>query len=186
VLYTGRLDAEKDMGTWLRAAQRVLAQVDALFVAGGEGTDRPRLETLARNLGIRAQVVFPGYYPIEHLPSLYQAADVYCITSAVELQSITTLEALASGLPVVAANACALPELVHDRVNGYLVSPGNDAEFAAGLVRILTQPPMARAMGVEGHKRAEIHALEAVAAKHLTLLQDTVRMAGATSDWCSA
>jgi 1,2-diacylglycerol 3-alpha-glucosyltransferase len=183
VLYTGRLDAEKDMGTWLRAARRVLAQMDVHFVAGGQGTDRPRLERLASNLGIGTQVLFPGYYPLEHLPRLYQAADVYCITSAVELQSISTLEAMASGLPVVAANARALPELVLDGVNGYLAPPGDERRFADALLRILSQPTLARAMGGEGRERAEQHALDAVAATHLRLLQDTAHEGVALARW---
>jgi glycosyltransferase involved in cell wall biosynthesis len=182
VLYTGRLDAEKDMGTWLHAAQQVLSRLDVLFVAGGQGTDRPRLEKLAVDLGIRARVLFPGYYPIEQLPLLYQAADVYCITSAVELQSITTLEALASGLPVVAANARALPELVHDGVNGYLAPPGDAHRFAAALERILTQPALARAMSIAGRTRAEQHALDIVAGRHLALLRETARAGSTLTD----
>ncbi len=173
-LYTGRLDAEKDMGTWLQAAAIAARSVDAHFVVGGEGTDRARLQHLAQELGIGSRVSFPGYLPCSQLPRLYQAADVYCITSAVELQSITTLEALASGLPVVAAHARALPELVDEGVSGYLAAPGDAEAFARGLVAVLGHPEGARTMGAAGRKRAEEHSLDAVARRHEALLAGEV------------
>jgi glycosyltransferase involved in cell wall biosynthesis len=60
--------------------------------------------------------------------------------STAELQSIATMEALATGLPVVGANALALPHLVHDGENGYLFEPGDIEEFAARLTDVLTMP----------------------------------------------
>jgi glycosyltransferase involved in cell wall biosynthesis len=170
VLYTGRLDDEKDMPTWIRAAAMALKEVDAHLVIGGQGTARPALERLARDLGIEQHVTFPGYYPVAQLPRLYQSASVYCITSAVELQSISTLEALASGLPVVAAQARALPELVEDGVNGYLARPGDPQAFAAALVRLVRAPELGQCMGAAGRRRAEEHSLGVVARRHEQLL----------------
>jgi 1,2-diacylglycerol 3-alpha-glucosyltransferase len=171
ILYTGRLDAEKDMETWLRACAMVVRTSDAHLVVGGEGTHKPKLQQLAHDLHIEDRVTFPGYLPIERLPQLYQAADVYCITSAVELQSITTLEAIATGLPVVAANARALPELVEDNRNGFLASPGDAGAFARGLEKLLSAPERAREMGALGRKRAQEHSLSAVARRHEALLE---------------
>ena len=139
VLYTGRLDPEKEMPVWIHAAARALRDVEAHLVIGGEGTHRPVLETLVRQLGIESWVTFPGYVPFDRLPRLYQAADVYFMASTVELQSISTLEALASGLPVVAAAAGALPELVHNGENGFLVAPGDVKAFAAALCTVLSR-----------------------------------------------
>jgi hypothetical protein len=65
---------------------------------------------------------------------------VFAMPSIAELQSIATMEALASALPVVAANAMALPHLVHDGENGYLFEPGDVAAFAARLTDVLTMP----------------------------------------------
>ncbi len=183
ILYTGRLDAEKDMETWLRAGAVVLRSLDAQLVVGGEGTDKARLRQLVRALGLEGSVTFPGYLPHERLPHLYQAADAYCITSAVELQSITTLEALASGLPVVAARALALPELVEDGHNGFLAAPGDAASFARALVTLLQSPARARAMGALGRQRAAEHSLGAVAKRHEQLL---ARAATAAAGRCQA
>ncbi|HEY8283246.1 MAG TPA: glycosyltransferase [Chloroflexota bacterium] len=175
LLYTGRLDAEKDMDTWLRAAARLPRSLGAHLVIGGDGTDRPRLERLAAELGLVGQITFPGYLPASDLPTLYQAADAYCITSAVELQSITTLEAVASGLPVIAARAGALPELVEDGVTGYLALPGDVEGFARGMTRVLEDPAAGKGMGMAGRARAEHHALPAVGLAHESLLASVVR-----------
>ncbi len=63
------------------------------------------------------------------------------IASIAELQSIATMEAMASALPIVAADAVALPHLVHDGENGYLFEPGNINELAARLTDVLTAGP---------------------------------------------
>jgi glycosyltransferase involved in cell wall biosynthesis len=60
--------------------------------------------------------------------------------SIAELQSIATMEAMASGLPIVAANAMALPHLVHDGDNGFLFEPGNIEDLAERLTEVLTMP----------------------------------------------
>ena len=67
------------------------------------------------------------------MPGLYRLADVFAIASEAELQSLTTLEAMATGLPVAGVDACALGELVRPGENGFLAAPGNAAELAASL-----------------------------------------------------
>jgi glycosyltransferase involved in cell wall biosynthesis len=65
---------------------------------------------------------------------------VFAMPSIAELQSIATMEAMASGLPIVAANAMALPHLVHEGENGYLFDPGNSQDLADKLSRVLRLP----------------------------------------------
>ena len=74
----------------------------------------------------------------------YTRASVFAIASTAELQSIATMEAMASGLPIVAANAVALPHLVHDGENGYLFEPGDVDALAARLTDVLTAAPEER------------------------------------------
>lgn len=160
MLYTGRLDAEKEMDVWLRAAAEIARRRDVQFVVGGEGTDRPRLEALAVDLGLEGHARFVGYLDESEYPALYRLADVYCITSPVELQSITTLEAVASGLPVVAVGAGALPELVRNGENGYLVQQGNWAGVADAADCILGEADKRAAMRQASRSVALDHALQ--------------------------
>lgn len=160
VLYTGRLDAEKQMDVWLRCAARVAASTHAQFVIGGNGADRSRLERMARDLCLEGSVRFTGYLDDSEFPLIYRLADVYLITSRVELQSITTLEAIASGLPVVAARAGALPELVEEGRNGYCIPPEDDAAAARAVLAILSDAKGRALMGEWSRTIALRHNLE--------------------------
>jgi glycosyltransferase involved in cell wall biosynthesis len=102
---------------------------------------RPRLEARARELGLADRVRFTGRVSDEELRRELTEANVFAMPSRAELQSISTMEALASGLPVVAADAMALPHLVHPGVNGYLYQPGDIEAFAGYLRTILTAAP---------------------------------------------
>jgi len=160
VLYTGRLDAEKQMDVWIRAAVHTSRRIDAQFVVGGQGTARPSLVRLAAELGVADRIRFIGYLDEPDLPDLYRLADVYFITSPVELQSIGTLEAIASGLPVVAVRAGALPELVRDGDNGRLVPPGDSAAATESLVDLLSDAGLRARMSLRSRSRALAHDLE--------------------------
>ena len=94
--------------------------------------------------GSTRRVTFHGHATEEELRALYSRASLFAIASIAELQSIATMEAMASGLPIVAADAVALPHLVHDGENGYLFEPGNVEELAARLTDVLTAAPEER------------------------------------------
>lgn len=159
VLYAGRLDAEKCMDVWVKAIPHILREVDAHFIIGGDGADRPRIEEMVTQLGISQHVTFPGFLGDDSYHRLYSLASVFAITSPAELQSIVTLEAAASGLPIVAVNAGALPELVQTGRNGFLFEPGNSEEMARYIVRLLKDPVQCRRMGRESRVIAHQHDL---------------------------
>lgn len=159
ILYTGRLDAEKQMDVWLRAAAELLQSCDVQLLVGGQGADRERLEGLAKELGLQNRVIFFGYLPEDQLPDVYRIADVYFIASPVELQSITGLEAIASGLPMVGVRAGALPELIEHGNNGYLVEPGDWKAAAQALRQILDDSGQIEKMGMRSREMALEHDL---------------------------
>jgi glycosyltransferase involved in cell wall biosynthesis len=106
----------------------------------GDGEQRHHLERLAAQLGVGERVSFAGLVSDADLKKAYTRADVLAMPSTAELQSIVTMEAMSSGLPVVAADAMALPHLVHDGENGYLFRPDDAQDLAQKLERILTLP----------------------------------------------
>jgi glycosyltransferase involved in cell wall biosynthesis len=79
---------------------------------------------------VAGRVRFLGFVPDDDLPGLYRLADVFAIASPAELQSLVTMAAMASGLPVVAVDAGALAELVHAGENGFLARPGRAGHVA--------------------------------------------------------
>src|SRR3954470_8354481 len=95
---------------------------------------------MAETLGIADRVDFLGYVSDLELRQAYTRATVFAMPSIAELQSIATMEAMASALPVVAADAMALPHLVHDGENGYLFRPGDAQHLAEQLQRVFAMP----------------------------------------------
>ncbi len=161
VLHVGRLDQDKKPFTMLKAFGLVRKELDAHFVICGEGNKKEALIDLAESLNIQKHITFIGF--IDHkieLPQMYQMADVFVTGSEIETQGIVVLEAMASELPVVVANAGALPELVEDGVNGYLCRPGDEIDMAKKLLKILQDPPLAAKMGQHSLEMVEEHQIE--------------------------
>ncbi len=148
ILFVGRLTTEKRVDVTLRAIARLLAEhrpepgspLDLHFDIVGGGDQRRHLDQLVERLGLKDRVSFHGRVEEAQLVEFYSRASVFVISSIAELQSIATLEAMASGLPIIAADAVALPHLVHDGENGYLFEPDNEHELADRIARVLTAP----------------------------------------------
>ncbi|PSL39605.1 glycosyltransferase involved in cell wall biosynthesis [Labedella gwakjiensis] len=141
ILFVGRVTGEKHIDVLIRALGRLPQHLDAKLTIVGGGDQKRNLEVLAEQLGLADRVTFAGYVTEEELRASYTRATVFAMPSIAELQSIATMEAMASGLPVVAADAMALPHLVHDGENGFLFAPGDVDELAARLTDVLEAEP---------------------------------------------
>jgi glycosyltransferase involved in cell wall biosynthesis len=169
ILSVGRLSPEKRVDVLIAAAARLgttgnpgAGDSGPLLVLAGTGPDERRLRSLARHYGIADRVRFAGFVPDGDLPGLYRLADVFAIASQAELQSLVTMAAMASGLPVVAVDAGALAELVRTGENGFLARPGNAAEVAEYLDLICRDSGLrarmskASARVIAGHDRSRL------------------------------
>lgn len=159
VLYTGRISGEKRLDVLVRAIPSVIHDMDAHFVICGSGREKENIEMLVRKLGVTENVTFTGFLSNEEFPDIYSIADIFAIPSESELQSIVTMEALASGLPVVAAEKDALPELVKNPENGLLFSPGDSDELSSKLLCILSDKDMKMRMGKKSLKLIQEHSI---------------------------
>ncbi|WP_137844560.1 glycosyltransferase [Microbacterium sp. 2FI] len=144
IVFVGRLTTEKQIDVVLRAITKLDPALDVTFDIVGNGDQRRNLEHLTKELGLSDRVTFHGHTTDEELKGCLTNASAFVIASIAELQSIATMEAMASGLPIVAADAVALPHLVHDGENGFLFTPGDVDDLAAKLTTVLTQTPEAR------------------------------------------
>jgi glycosyltransferase involved in cell wall biosynthesis len=127
-LHVNRLSEEKRVNVLLDAAAKLQSDTHIVLVGTGPATEELREQT--RNLGLEKRVSFLGFVRDEDLLSLRRSCDFFVIPSVADLQSLSTMEAMACGLPVIAANAYALPELAHHNENGFLFEPGNSDELA--------------------------------------------------------
>lgn len=157
-LYVGRLDGEKGLDTLLEAISR-LQRDDFQLAIVGRGLYRQSLEKQAQELGLGGRVIFIGFVEAEDLPALYNSADIFVMPSPEELQSIATLEAMACGKPILAANGRALPELVEPGVNGYLFQPVQPEDAARKLNQLLEEREKWAAMGQASCERSQSHSL---------------------------
>jgi glycosyltransferase involved in cell wall biosynthesis len=160
MLVVGRLDPEKHVDELVRALALVRKHIDARLMVVGRGQQRAALEELAQREAVSEYVTFCGLVPDDLMPAAYAAADVYCHAGRAELQSISTLEAMASGKAIVAANARALPLLVTDEVNGYLYPPGEVGALAEQLSTVLANDGLRIQMGEASRNAVLRHSVQ--------------------------
>ena len=145
-LFVGHLAVVKGLDVLLRAWARVRLRdpaTPARLVLVGEGPERAALGRLAAALGIERAVVFMGAQPQAAVADWMAASDVFCLASHAEGSPNVVVEALASGLPVVASRVGGIPDLVRGAENVRLVAPGDEAAFATALGELLATRPRA-------------------------------------------
>jgi L-malate glycosyltransferase len=120
----------------VRTFARITQQVPAVLVMVGDGPERVEAEAEARSLGVHDHVLFLG--KIDAVAPLLAGADLFLLPSDQESFGLSALEALASGVPVVGAQAGGLPEVVTEGVTGYLCPVGDVEGMARAGVRLLS------------------------------------------------
>jgi len=150
------LRPEKNHEQFLTAAAKVRAELPAArFLIVGDGETRPALEQLCQELGLTEAVIFAGTR--SDVPELLSLMDVVVLTSHMEANPVTILEAMACGKPFVAPRVGSIPETIVEGETGYLTTPGSDEETAARLLDILRSPERAAAMGQAARRRVVDH-----------------------------
>ena len=169
-LYVGRVDGEKRLDVILRALHR-LERDDIQFCIAGHGAASEKLKKLAQELDLGKRVHFTGFVPNEDLPGLINSCDVFVMPSDAELLSLASLEAMACGLPMLAANAVALPELVTNGVNGYLFQSGDDGDAERYMGQLADHPELWPGMGAASLERARLHSLDSILRRNEALYE---------------
>ena len=141
VLYVGRVDPEKKVGLVIEAFSRILDEYESdvlpMLVIVGDGVDKYRLAKKVLQLSLSDSVKMLGKILPPELYEIYKLGTVFATASTIETQGIVLIEAAASGLPLVAVDAGAVSEVCIDGENGYLCEPGNVAEIAQAIKKIL-------------------------------------------------
>jgi glycosyltransferase involved in cell wall biosynthesis len=156
-VFAGRLVPEKGVDILLRAFAIVAAKIpEARLLIAGEGPERDHLQGLARNLGIAKEVSFIGFIPREQMKDRFAHAWVQVVPSRwAEPFGLVAVEAMMSGIAVIASSIGGLGEIVDDARTGFLVSPEDSHALAEKLVDLLTDRTRAEAMGQAGRMLAE-------------------------------
>ncbi|HLO16478.1 MAG TPA: glycosyltransferase [Anaerolineales bacterium] len=158
ILHVGRLDIDKNVERIIQAAAQVMQQTEAHLLIIGDGSQKHTLVKMCETLKIADRVHFPGYIALQQgLPEIYRLASLFITASEIEVQSLVLLEALASGLPIVAVRATFIPEIVHQGANGFLAESGDIHGLANAISTLLKNPKQCREMGKVSRILAEAH-----------------------------
>ena len=144
----------KGVSDFLDAIPAIISEIpNARFLFVGGGDEEDALRDKARTLGIAPYVIFAGYKKDIH--RYYEIMDVSVLTSFSEGLSLTLLESMAYGIPIVATQVGGNPELVIEGQTGYLVPVKNHKILVDRIVKLLSNQGLRRNMGKEGRMRVE-------------------------------
>ncbi len=163
ILTVSHLVKRKGHHNVLKALPQVLEKVPHLiYLIVGKGKEEEALREMVRDLKLEGRVIFAGKVKEKEIPLYYMACDLFIMPSYeikekgdVEGFGITYLEANACGKPVIGGRSGGVPDAVIDGETGLLVDPLNINQIAQALIKLLTNPEVARKLGEEGRRRVE-------------------------------
>lgn len=163
LISVGRLAPEKNWDGLLQAVQPVLAgHPERVLAIVGGGDDLSRLERLAQELGVAAQVEFTGEVSFDEVPRYLKAADLFCFASKSETQGLATLEAMAAGLPVAAIDAPGTRDVVEHGREGLLTENSSTA-LGQAIEAMLSNPAGMERYCQAAREKAQAYSIENMA-----------------------
>jgi len=165
ILYTGRINQEKNVDVLVKAIPSVLKNVDAHFLFCGSGGLKPEMMKLTHDLGVDMHTTFIEFLDWVDYPNIFMLADVFVMPAESELQSIVTLEAIATGVPPVVVNKGAVPELASAQ-NGLVFEPQDSTQLAKNIIMILSDSTLRNTMKKNSLKLSEQHSMDMVGTQY--------------------
>lgn len=166
MIYVGRLGLEKGVDVVVKAFARAHKENPALCLdIYGEGPAKAGLLKLVEKLGIVDSVGFVGFVSRAEIKRTLKRHDFFVTASPMETQGLVVLEAMAAGLPIIGVDALAVPELVHDGKNGYLVEPHDYKQMAEAMLKLSQSAKRNMEFGQKSLEYAEVHDIPNCVAK---------------------
>lgn len=170
LFFHGRVVFQKGLDTLLAGLGQISPDIPWELHIAGDGPQRPELEAQAATLGIADRVMFRGWMRRPELSRVLRDMDLYVFPSRDEGMPNAVLEAMASGLPVVATRIAGSEELVVPEVTGLLTAPESASELARAISRLIGDTQTREAMGRAGRQRVlDEYSWASVAARYLEL-----------------
>ncbi|MBA7537984.1 Alpha-monoglucosyldiacylglycerol synthase [subsurface metagenome] len=177
ILFVGRVASEKSVDKIIKALaiikKRNNGKEKLLIVGNGPAIDE--LKELARTLKVEEDVIFTGTVSYEEIQHYYKMAYVFTIASTTETFGIVTIEALASGVPVVAVKAPGAADILTDGLDGLLVD--DDVEkIANALEKIIKEPELREKLSLGALKTSEKYSINKISEKMLNLYREAIKI----------
>ncbi len=174
LISVGRLAKEKNFATLITAVAPVIRKNRPVrLVILGEGEERAGLEALAAELGVAERVNLLGTIPFDEVPNYLKAADIFCFASITETQGLVTLEAMATGLPVVAVDATGTRDAVADGVEG-LLTPNEAEALTAALTKMVEDETMRQKMAETAVHKANEFDIQKLAKRLVQVYEEAI------------
>ncbi|RMG37270.1 MAG: glycosyltransferase family 1 protein [Gammaproteobacteria bacterium] len=155
VILLARRLVEKNGVIVLARAMAHLADLPVRLVVAGDGPERGAMERILGEAGMLDRTLFLGSVANARMPDVYRAADISVLPSFMEATSITGLESMACGLPLVGTRVGGIPALIAEGETGLLVPPGDPEALAQALRELVVDPERRQTMGQWARERAE-------------------------------
>lgn len=173
IVFVGRLVRQKGVHTLVRAMEHLRAR-DATVLLAGDGPERDSLQRSAAASGSGSRLKIMGFMAHEEVPAVLAHADVLVLPSVYEELGSIVVEALHSGVPVVASRTGGIPDAIVDGDNGLLVPPEDPVALAAAIDRILEDEHLARRLSAAAHRRAARYDWNVLAANVLDVYREAI------------
>ncbi|MEO0080656.1 MAG: glycosyltransferase family 4 protein, partial [candidate division WOR-3 bacterium] len=186
ILFLGRLDKRKGLDILLRALPLVLNSLpQARLVVIGNGPMAQPCKRLSEKLNISRAVEFIGKVAVEEIPRWYASCDLFCSPAlGGETQGVVLLEAMASGVPVVASDIPGYDETIRPEITGLLVPPGRPDLLADNILRVLKNPELRDQLVAGGLERVREFAWPLIARRTLDYYHEL--LAACAKTWVRA
>jgi glycosyltransferase involved in cell wall biosynthesis len=171
ILYIGNLGRFKNPEIIIHAISRIGSELPKLrlhLVGPGEHSARD-LKNIAKKKGVERQVVFHGSIPWENVPFYYKSSDLCVFPSKRDNGTITLLEAMASGAPIIASNRGGTPEIISHNKNGVLFDPDNPAELSNAILTMQKNPEFKKTITYNAMETVKKYSWENIAKRYLAL-----------------
>lgn len=166
IIFVGSLKAVKGIKYLIEAINIVKEKNPKLrLLLIGDGEEKKELERLVEKLGLKKIIGFVGKINNEEVPKYMIASDVLVMPSLSEGLSVAVLEAMASGLPVVATKVGGLPEIIKDGENGFLVEPKNPKQIAERILYLLSDDGIRKAIFLNNKEKSKNYSWDSIVNK---------------------
>jgi glycosyltransferase involved in cell wall biosynthesis len=177
-IYVGRLSPEKNLSLLLRAFYGVAMTYDPVrLLVVGDGPERENLEAQVKHMNIETKVFFTGMVDYKEIPSYLASSNIFVTPSSAETFGLSTVEAMAAGLPTLGIDAPGTGDIIEDGITG-LVTSDDLAVFTAKLVLLSTNHELRRVMGkqaVQASKKYDIQTTTGILIQNYQQLVETAK-----------
>lgn len=174
LVYVGRMAQEKNIPMMIDSFSLINAKVPSRLMIIGEGPELENFKAYTKEKNLSDRIIFTGRVEYNQIPDYYGSADTFIITSTTEVKPLALLEAMASGLPIVAVNACGASDTIIDGFNGILTKESKE-EFADAVIKVITNEELLKMMSKNSIKVSEEYSAETVTDKLLELYKKAIK-----------